>query len=134
MLVRGLNGIFTMTGAVWSRPECQNGAASAVNLRHDKRSFRPIHCFSPHRQRNRPANADSRKSPPQVEAAAAPSPITNPSLRLDPALGLVVIQFRNDVGTVTTSIPSEHQLRGISALADDAIRPGAARHEGDDGP
>ena len=53
----------------------------------------------------------ARKSPPQVEAAPAPSPITNPSLRLDPALGLVVIQFRNDVGTVTTSIPSEHQLQ-----------------------
>ena len=53
----------------------------------------------------------ARESPPQVEAAPAPSPITNPSLRLDPALGLVVIQFRNDVGTVTTSIPSEHQLQ-----------------------
>jgi hypothetical protein len=55
--------------------------------------------------------ATARESPPQVEAAPAPSPITNPSLRLDPALGLVVIQFRNDAGAVTESIPSERQLQ-----------------------
>jgi hypothetical protein len=29
---------------------------------------------------------------------------------LDPALGLVVIEFRNDAGAVTDSIPSERQL------------------------
>jgi hypothetical protein len=31
-------------------------------------------------------------------------------LRLDAALGLVVIEFRNDSGAVTTSIPSERQI------------------------
>jgi hypothetical protein len=56
-----------------------------------------------------PPMATARESPPQVESAPAPSPITNPSLRLDPALGLVVIQFRNDAGAVT-SIPSERQI------------------------
>ena len=34
----------------------------------------------------------------------------NPQLRLDAALGLVVIEFRDESGTVTTSIPSQRQL------------------------
>jgi hypothetical protein len=45
--------------------------------------------------------------------ANTPAPVqvfTNPSLRLDPALGLVVIEFRNDSGTVTRSIPNQQQL------------------------
>jgi len=36
--------------------------------------------------------------------------LANPSLRLDPALGLVVLEFHSDSGAVTTSIPSERQL------------------------
>jgi hypothetical protein len=40
-----------------------------------------------------------------------PSPIINPTLRLEPGLGLVVIEFRNDTGAVTTSIPSQRQLQ-----------------------
>ena len=38
------------------------------------------------------------------------SPIPNPQMRLDPALGLVVIEFRDTSGAVTTSIPSQRQL------------------------
>lgn len=49
--------------------------------------------------------------PPQPQQAATPSPIANPSLRLDPALGLVVLEFRNDAGAVTSSIPSQRQLQ-----------------------
>ncbi len=41
----------------------------------------------------------------------------NPSLELDPALGLVVIQFRNDSGAVTDSIPSERQLAAYQRWA-----------------
>jgi hypothetical protein len=41
----------------------------------------------------------------------------NPSLQLDPALGLVVIQFRNDAGDVTASIPSERQLQAYQRWA-----------------
>jgi hypothetical protein len=37
-------------------------------------------------------------------------PFANPSLRLDPSLGLVVIEFRNDAGTVTRSIPNQRQI------------------------
>jgi hypothetical protein len=49
--------------------------------------------------------------PPQVGPAPVPPPITNPSFRLDSALGLVVIEFRNDAGAVTASIPSVRQLQ-----------------------
>ena len=52
----------------------------------------------------------SPRVPGQVLAAPGAGPIPNPQLRLDPALGLVVIEFRDDAGTVTTSIPSQRQL------------------------
>jgi hypothetical protein len=58
-----------------------------------------------------PPIATVRESPPQVGPTPTPSPITNPSYRLDSALGLVVIEFHNDAGTVTDSIPSERQLQ-----------------------
>jgi hypothetical protein len=47
---------------------------------------------------------------PSAEHTSPPSPIPNPSLRIDPALGLVVIEFRNNSGAITTSIPSQRQL------------------------
>ena len=57
-----------------------------------------------------PKVATASELPAQAEPAPAPSPIINPTLRLDAALGLVVIEFRNDSGAVTTSIPSERQI------------------------
>ena len=49
--------------------------------------------------------------PPSHAPPAHPSvPIPNPQLRLDPALGLVVIELRDGHGMVT-SIPSERQLQ-----------------------
>jgi hypothetical protein len=57
-----------------------------------------------------PRSAATSESPAQAEPGPAPSPIINPTLRLDAALGLVVIEFRNDSGAVTTSIPSERQI------------------------
>ena len=51
------------------------------------------------------------KAPAPVTAAPTPAqPFANPSLRLDPSLGLVVIEFRNDSGAVTHSIPSQRQI------------------------
>ena len=35
---------------------------------------------------------------------------TNPGLRLDPALGLVVIEFHDASGKLTSSIPSQRQI------------------------
>jgi hypothetical protein len=57
------------------------------------------------------AKATSNPPAPAPDAAANPSPIPNPTLRLDPALGLVVLEFRSASGTVTTSIPSQRQLQ-----------------------
>src|SRR5262249_2872666 len=58
--------------------------------------------------------AGSSRAPATEPIAAqeppAASPVPNPSLRLNAALGLVVIEFRNDAGTVTSSIPSQRQL------------------------
>jgi hypothetical protein len=48
--------------------------------------------------------------PQQQGRASSPTPITNPTLRLDPALGLVVLEFRDNSGAITTSIPSQRQL------------------------
>ena len=48
--------------------------------------------------------------PAHAPPAQAASPNPNPQLRLDPALGLVVIEFRDASGTITTSIPSQRQL------------------------
>jgi hypothetical protein len=55
---------------------------------------------------------------PQPERAANPSPIPNPSLRLDSALGLVVLEFRSDTGVVTKSIPSQRQLQAYQKWAE----------------
>jgi hypothetical protein len=48
--------------------------------------------------------------PPEPQQVPTPSQIPNPSLRLDPALGLVVIEFRSDTGAITRSFPSQSQL------------------------
>jgi hypothetical protein len=43
----------------------------------------------------------------------APKPVplfVNPSFQFDPSVGLVVIQFHDDKGTVNDSIPSPRQL------------------------
>jgi hypothetical protein len=57
------------------------------------------------------AKVTASQPSPQPEPAANSSPIANPSLRLDPTLGIVVLEFRNDAGAVTTSIPSQRQLQ-----------------------
>lgn len=47
------------------------------------------------------------QSQPQSRSA---TPRANPSLVLDPTLGLVVIEFHNNAGAVVNSIPSARQL------------------------
>lgn len=46
----------------------------------------------------------------QTPAAKPTQPYTNPALRLDPALGLVVIEFHDDAGELTRSIPNQRQI------------------------
>src|SRR4051812_6172286 len=62
---------------------------------------------------NAPACAKTPVSqpPPRPEPEVNRPPILSPSLRLDPALGLVVIEFRSNSGAVTNSFPSQRQLQ-----------------------
>ena len=46
--------------------------------------------------------------PPAVRGTA--QSLANPSLRLDPALGLVVIEFHDRSGAISSSIPSPRQI------------------------
>jgi hypothetical protein len=60
--------------------------------------------------------------PPRAAAReeATPEPVTppaipNPSLRLDPALGLVVLEFRDQAGR-TSTLPTERELAAYRSL------------------
>src|SRR4051812_3186545 len=94
-------------------PWCQNGADSAVNTAMpNDLTIRPISAV-----RAAGGSAEDPRAavpfPPETVAnpAGSRTPIVNPSLRLDPALGLIVIEFRNRAGVITTSVPSEQQLQ-----------------------
>ena len=72
---------------------------------------------------------------PASRAAAVPAkttteiapPMPNPRLRLDPQLGMVVMEFRSGPGVPERSIPSAHELAAYrSAALTGAPRPGKA--------
>ena len=52
--------------------------------------------------------APTRENAPQ--SAKPVQPFTNPALRLEPALGLIVIEFHDDTGKLTSSIPNQRQI------------------------
>ena len=54
-----------------------------------------------------------------AEPAAVPPapPLANPRLRLDPALGMVVLEFRGTAGMPERSIPNAQQLAAYRAAA-----------------
>ena len=65
--------------------------------------------------------------------ATAPTPMSqraNPSLRLDPALGLVVIEFRNEAGRVTESFPNTRQLDAYRAAQRTGAKAGGHSDDG----
>jgi hypothetical protein len=51
---------------------------------------------------------------PAAEAGATPAspaaPVPNPSLRIEPALNLVVLEFRDGTGEVARTIPSPREI------------------------
>jgi hypothetical protein len=49
-------------------------------------------------------------TPPTAPGIPASPGVPNPILRLDPALGLVVIEFLSKSGSITSSIPSQREL------------------------
>ncbi len=59
------------------------------------------------------ADVSRERVPVAPEPAAPPGPATafpNPTLRLDPGLAMVVIEFRDDSGAVRSTIPTREQL------------------------
>ncbi len=63
-----------------------------------------------------------------IHAAAEAPMLPNPRLRLDPALGIVVLEFRGTSGLPARSLPTEHELAAYRAAAiSGARRPGEER-------
>lgn len=58
-----------------------------------------------------PAKPVSRPEEAAAAPPAAPPIGPNPRLRLDPALGVVVMEFLDSAGKVARSTPTEAQLR-----------------------
>lgn len=54
--------------------------------------------------------APARQAPPEAPPPTAAPPPPNPSMRLDPTLGVVVMEFRNGSDEVQRSVPSEPEL------------------------
>jgi hypothetical protein len=79
------------------------------------------------------AKVGANQPSPQPEQAPSSSPYPNPSLRLDPALGIVVLEFRSDTGAVTTSIPSERQLQAYQRWDATHLGPAPAGRAGNSG-
>ncbi len=66
--------------------------------------------------------------PVQVPAAPEAKPVqffVNPSFRFDASINQVVIEFHNDVGKVTNSIPSQRQLQAYRSHQE--VPPGEAQ-------
>ena len=61
-----------------------------------------------------------------TETAASKRPLINPSLHVDLALNLVVLEFVDDKGDVTNSIPSAKQLKAYQDQAEGASASHAA--------
>jgi hypothetical protein len=76
------------------------------------------------------SHAEARTDPfPLTQGAAAMAqPYVNPNLHLDPALGLVVIEFRDESGRLTSTIPSQRQIEAYRAHAQ--APPGTAPPQG----
>lgn len=55
--------------------------------------------------------------PDAARGVAPPPPLLNPRLRIDAALNLVVLEFRDDAGEISRTIPTAREI--------DAYRSGA---------
>jgi hypothetical protein len=96
----------------------QNGAAFAVNsAMSNDFMVQPVAAVRSASDAVGETRVATAQPPSQPDHGANPSPIPNPSLRLDPALGLVVIEFRNNAGVVSRSIPSQRELAAYQKWA-----------------
>jgi hypothetical protein len=78
------------------------------------------------------AEAKAEPFPPSQGGAAMAQPYINPNLHLDAALGLVVIEFRDESGRLTSTIPSQRQIEAYRAHAQ--APPGPVAHGAEDAP
>jgi hypothetical protein len=99
-------------GAEFLLSRCQNGAAFAVNAAMS--NDLTVQAVATPRTAN-DAFAEARTGVIQPPSPSPPAanhlPIPNPTVRFDPALELVVIEFYSAAGSVTTSVPSQRQLQ-----------------------
>jgi hypothetical protein len=59
-----------------------------------------------------PVRSNASAAPQAAAAAAQPAQVfVNPAFRFDPSVGMVVIEFHDDSGKMTNSIPTERQLQ-----------------------
>lgn len=68
-----------------------------------------------------PAGFPAHGSLPDVSPAAAVPVFANPALRLDPGLGLVVLEFRDAQGKVERTLPTARALAAYRTAARAAI-------------
>ena len=69
-----------------------------------------------------------RPAPGAPAAGPGPSPTArpNPSMQIDPSLGIVVMEFRDRSGAVTSTLPTQRELDAYRS----AQRDGSADHPG----
>jgi hypothetical protein len=68
--------------------------------------------------------ASTVAEPRQGAPIKVPPPLSNPSVKLDPQLNIVILEFYNADGEVTRKLPTERQLRAYT-LGQDPELPGA---------
>jgi hypothetical protein len=64
-----------------------------------------------------PPRPEAGPAPDAARGATQPAPLLNPRLRIDAALNLVVLEFRDDAGEISRTIPTAREI--------DAYRSGA---------
>lgn len=77
-----------------------------------------------------PTRAALPERQPPANLAKAPPPLSNPSVRLDPELNIVVLEFYDANGEITRKLPTERQLRAYTMGQDPAL-PGAPAYDRD---
>jgi hypothetical protein len=120
------NRALTGTGAGSLRPERQYGGVFAVSITmSNDLTVQPVSAVRSGSDVVGNARASPISTPSHAQLAPS-SHLPNPNLRLDATLGLVVIEFRNERGAITESIPSERQLEAYQRWQTTSVGPSPA--------
>lgn len=88
-------------------------------------TIHPVSTVTPAGESHGDAKSEAFVPSAPQQAPSQAQAYLNPSLRLDAALGLVVIEFHDDSGALTSSIPSERQIEAYRRHQE--VRPGQPR-------